>query len=837
MKTLVRKVSLVTIAFFTIAAAAVVSVTGIQKAIRTEATGSVLYDYTSNTESGLTGAVAQTANWVLTDSNDPTQTFTFNVGKNTYASPNSTTFLGGTTGTALAGSSPGQFVYGTPSLKSLATTTNITNNKKLYGFRMNGGLDLTNYRDVTVTFSWSAGGAGTYTGFIAGSTTGSSESWSLLGAGKQAINCTVASSLGFTDTDNMALVGKTGVRFALIFGSGVTKLAMKNIKMVVTANPRKTLSSVSNGSLNVARDYHVSEALNLNAFDLTANYAYPTTSQTIYGSDSRISFSIDNFSSTISKTTYSFSTTGNKTLYYRLVDTTLTAGVVNTATASMTIDIGTRVITGLEVIDGNTTALYKYDLYTPSLSVYPLYDNATSHASFDAAFSPSDYTTSLAYGTMVSAGTYYNEITLIADTNIKKTLTVSVGSARNALTPSLSLSGQKTSFFVNDAFAIDTMTVTATWGVGGNTTPAYSASNADGTYNVSKTPGTVLSTVGTETITVTYYVNSVPATTTYAITVENRIYTFFNHAFSDGSEWGATATPVNGAITNREGTLTNSVSGWTSATTWVLNTTVNPADANNGAFSFTQDADLKPFFLRFGTATAGPTTVSFEGKNFPAITNPQNTLNGIARMTVDAEAGAAGTLTVSVAGIAPTSYAINYGTPTAGSTATTLAGQYCSYTFYFPYTIIGKIKVSFTNNATPKYLDLGNFSVIGYSLTLEKQVETFATMLNNTNTCSGTNYANLKVVYDYLVAKGVNGNLASYSMDLQPAVSGYSTPNALQLWDVYSTRYGSDGGATPLTTSDNIVMTDDVPTIVVISILGVLAVAGFFFNENKRKTE
>jgi hypothetical protein len=129
------------------------------------ASETIIYDYYSKTDSGLSSAVPQIANWVTSDSNGSNQTFTFNVGGYNATTPY--TYLGGTAGTVLTGTLPGQFVYGNPTLKALANKTNITNFKKLYGFRMNSDVDLTNFLNISVTISWEAGGVGSYTGFIA----------------------------------------------------------------------------------------------------------------------------------------------------------------------------------------------------------------------------------------------------------------------------------------------------------------------------------------------------------------------------------------------------------------------------------------------------------------------------------------------------------------------------------------------------------------------------------------------------------------------------------------------------------------------------------------------
>jgi hypothetical protein len=119
-------------------------------------------------------------------------------------------------------------------------------------------------------------------------------------------------------------------------------------------------------------------------------------------------------------------------------------------------------------------------------------------------------------------------------------------------------------------------------------------------------------------------------------------------------------------------------------------------------------------------------------------------------------------------------------------------GAYSSYTFYFPYTVIGRIRVSYTNAATPGFLDLGNFSVVGYNLDTTQQVETFANMLNHTDSCNVANYENLKVVYDYIASLNLEGDLANYQMDLQPGYT--SNLSAAELWSILSARYSVPAG-------------------------------------------
>ncbi len=206
----------------------------------------------------------------------------------------------------------------------------------------------------------------------------------------------------------------------------------------------------------------------------------------------------------------------------------------------MNIHIGERNLTGIEVVDNNSTSYYKYDRYAPNIVVYPLYDNQTAHETFDGPIPSTDYTMTLAANSMfMVAGTVSNTIKLESQLgSFEKTLSVVVNSGRENQTPTLSLTGQIVSFWRYQTFSLDGLIVKAHWSSGSDTTPIFSASGEDGTYKASRAPDSVFSALGTETITITYYINSGSVSTTYTITVDNNIYTFFNHAFSDGTEWG-----------------------------------------------------------------------------------------------------------------------------------------------------------------------------------------------------------------------------------------------------------------------------------------------------------
>jgi hypothetical protein len=655
-----------------------------------------------------------------------------------------------------------------------------------------------------------------------------------MGSVKRAMSLSTAGSLSFTDTTNTVLQGQSMARFALIFGSSSQARALKNVYITVTANLRTTLDSVNNPFFNHTGNYVTGGTMNFHEFYFSANYSYRIggNTVTIYGDTSNVSLSLNSNFIPLLVNGGTIPAAGTHTLYYKYFDSSIDPTGVNAKSNSVVfvIDPLPLIHTDIYAVDAvnyTSTPLYEYDVYQPILTVTPLYNDETTPRIDEPPLGSGLYSTSLPSGTMVTANTTN---TVTCSHSFTSILTVSVNTTRTST--GITLSGQKTNFLTGETFSIDTMVVTGNWSAGSATTPSYASSQTDGKYTVSKAPGSALLTAGTQTITVSYYVNEANVTATYDITIARTTYTFFNHSFSYGGEWGATDTPVYGEITNRDGELFNSVYGWTSSTTWVLNTTASNPSGNNGAFYTTEDPDLGANHLRFGTSatTNGPTTVRMEGKNFPAITNPENTLNGISRITIDAHTGVAGSLTVSVAGIEPTSYALNYGTPVAGSTATTIPNEFTYYTFYFPFLVIGKIRMSFTNGSTPGFFDIGNFSIIGENLTLSEQTGVFANMLNNTDSCSLSDYDNLKLVYDYLSNREAVSTLSSYSMTLH---SG--SLNAESLWAIMVARKASNlftHSVNPETIS---------PTfegikfyLLIIGVIGV-SVAAYFFTIYRKK--
>lgn len=220
----------------------------------------VIYDYDVSIDQTIVSSIPTTTNFVLSDANDETQSFTVSIGAATVGTPDLVT-VGHLNSTTLSGTSPGQFVVGSPTLLSLATTTNLNSVKRLYGVRLNTNIDLTYYEDISIGWGWQAGGdAGTYSGFLATSISSIVESWSVIGNVKQSLSLSTASSISFLDTTDI-LTGQATARFAFIFGSEVSKVALQNFSFVVEGYLRTSFTSLSDpGFLHIGR-YQVNKRL------------------------------------------------------------------------------------------------------------------------------------------------------------------------------------------------------------------------------------------------------------------------------------------------------------------------------------------------------------------------------------------------------------------------------------------------------------------------------------------------------------------------------------------------------------------------------------------------
>ncbi len=781
---------------------------------QTFATPEVVYDFYSSTDAGLTTDVPVTTNWVLNDANSPGHSMTISIGKNTAVPPNDVR-IGHTNSTTLTGVNPGEFSYGSPSLFSLATTTNLTSNKRLYGIRMNADIDLTNFASMVVTWAWETGGdTSLYSGFLAYSTGGASESWSTLGSLQQPMVLASAGQLTYTDTST--LTGLPQVRFALIFGSELSKSAMKNVSLSVSGSLRTTLNAVDDaGFLHIGR-YQVDEPFIFSDFTFHAHYLYRPSGDMVVktGLDEGVSLSLSNTFSPLLISGHTFSEAGTYDLHYRFVDP-LGYGTQSNL-VSMIVDEIPQVLTGIFAIDQSTTPLYRYGSYTSDIEVYPLYNNASEPALNEAPISPTLYTRSVANGTLLINQTM-NTISYVDGEDTWQDDVAITILARTLTT--MTLSGGAT-FDRGQLFSVTGLSVVGQWNLGSNTTPTYASSLIDGTYTTSLAPGTLLDTLGSIDVDVTYSINATTMVETYTITVGYEHLSMFENILNGTEDWSANIVPVYGNIDHEIDTLTNALAPFQSMN-WSLTTLADDPLTDNGRFGLVNEV------LRFGhdQPLNGPKEVTIEsGEIIAPIINSQ-TVNGIKTIRMDVYTQTVSTLTVNVGGIAPVSYSLNDDdNPILGSMATTEALLPTRILFHFETPLFGRIQMQYTNAlAQPGYFEFHYFAIYGAPLSNTELASSFSSMLNDLDSCMEDTYVGMTMGYDYLDSLSLVPSLSSYTL------SQHGNITASDLWAILEARYAPlpMNGFQPISSWNSMTWTKWT------SVLGLLVLLGFIWTQKK----
>ena len=738
-------------------------------------TKQTIYDYDASLDQTSVSSIPTTTNLVLSDANDGSQSFTVSIGAVTVGTPDLVT-VGHLNSTTLSGSSAGQFAVGSPTLLSLATTTNLTSIKRLYGIRVNTNIDLTYYEDISITWGWQAGGdAGAYTGFLATSIAPSIESWSVIGNVKQSLALSTASSLSFLDTTDI-LTGQATARFAFIFGSELSKVALRNFSFIVEGYLRTSLTSVSDpGFLHIGR-YVVNEQFLLADFTFHANYLYRIGGNMVIldGTDAGVSLSFSNTFSPLILNGDVFATAGTYTLYYRYVDPNSFG--TQSASVSMIVDNEPQVLTGIYAVDALGATLYRYGNYLNNIDVYPLYNNATTPAENEAPVSTSLFTTSMAHGTLLldqtqNVITYDDGVDQFTD---PLTFTVL---PRTGL--SINVTGGAP-FTIGQNFSLSLYTIQGLFDLGPANVPAYLNPATEGYFETSIAVGTALNTLGTFPVTFSYLVNETTLTTIVNIEVILAEFLFFGNLISGTNDWGATTTPVYGNQVDVMDTLYNSVDVTTSLD-WKLNTLATNPLTDNGRMSIVEGA------LRFGhnSPSSGPYEVTITSDSVVEVTLDSSAYNGIKLMRVDLFTETIGTLTVTVGGIYPSSYAINDNeNPVAGSLAPTVENNTGIYYFWLPYHAVGVTEIHYDNNLPqPGYMELNYFEMSGAALTTSQLTDSFASMLNDSDSCVVTTYDDLLPSFDYLTTNGAVSGLSAKTMTNHGSIS------ATSLWDIIVDRY------------------------------------------------
>jgi len=734
-----------------------------------------IYDYDASLDQTYVSSVPVATNVVLSDVNHGSQTFTISIGAVTVGTPDIVT-VGHLNSTTLVGTSPGQFVVGSPTLASLANTTNLTSIKRLYGIRVNADIDLTYYEDISITWGWETGGdAGAYTGIIASSLSPTTESWSVLGTTQRPMALSSAGSLAFLDTTDI-LTGQANARFALLFGSELSKVALRNFSFLVEGYVRTTLTSVSDpGFLHVGR-YQVNEAFVFADFTFHANYSFRLGGNIVYldGDDAGVSLSFSNTFTPLIVNGATFTTAGTYTLYYQYVDPNEYG--TQSASVAMIVDDEPQVLTGIYAIDALGATLYRYGNYLNNIDVYPLYNGATTPAENEAPVSTSLFTTSMLHGTLLLDQT---ENVISYDDGVNQftdTITFTVIS-RTAL--SLLVTGGSP-FTLGQAFSLSLYTIQGEFNLGPNSTPTYLNPATEGYFQTSIAVGTVLNTLGTFAVTFTYAVNETTITTIVDIDVILAETLFFGNLINNTNDWGATTTPVYGNQVDVTDTLLNNIDVTTSLD-WILNTQATSPLTDNGRMSIVEGA------LRFGhnSPSSGPFEVTISSNAVIEVTLDSDVFNGLKLMRVDMFTETIGTLTVSVGGILPSSYAINdIESPVLGSIAPTVENNSGTYYFWFPYHTVGIAEIHYDNNLPqPGYMELNYFEISGAPLTTSQLTDSFASMLNDSDSCVATTYDQLRPSYDYLTVQLAITGLSGKTM------ANHGNITADTLWDILVDRY------------------------------------------------
>jgi hypothetical protein len=286
--------------------------------------------------------------------------------------------------------------------------------------------------------------------------------------------------------------------------------------------------------------------------------------------------------------------------------------------------------------------------------------------------------------------------------------------------------------------------------------------------------------LGTFAVTFTYAVNETTITTIVDIDVILAETLFFGNLINNTNDWGATTTPVYGNQVDVVDTLLNNLDETTSLD-WILNTQATNPLTDNGRMSIVEGA------LRFGhnSPSSGPFEVTITSDAVIEVTLDGDVFNGLKLMRVDMFTETIGTLSVSVGGILPSSYAINdIESPVLGSIAPTIENNSGTYYFWFPYHTVGIAEIHYDNNLPqPGYMELNYFEISGAPLTTSQLTDSFASMLNDSDSCVATTYDQLLPSYDYLTTQNAISGLSGKIM------VDHGNITADTLWDILVDRY------------------------------------------------
>jgi hypothetical protein len=101
-----------------------------------------------------------------------------------------------------------------------------------------------------------------------------------------------------------------------------------------------------------------------------------------------------------------------------------------------------------------------------------------------------------------------------------------------------------------------------------------------------------------------------------------------------------------------------------------------------------------------------------------------------------------------------------------------------------PYHAVGVTEIHYDNNLPqPGYMELNYFEMSGAALTTSQLTDSFASMLNDSDSCVVTTYDDLLPSYDYLTTNGAVSGLSAKTMTNHGSIS------ATSLWNIIVDRY------------------------------------------------
>jgi hypothetical protein len=355
---------------------------------------------------------------------------------------------------------------------------------------------------------------------------------------------------------------------------------------------------------------------------------------------------------------------------------------------------------------------------------------------------------------------------------------------------SISLSNYQESYYVDELFSLGELVVTSIWSEGPQTEIPYHSSLEDGYFTSSYVVGETLNECGNFTNDIIYLAHGIETTESYTFIVEHEMASIFQYHFSiEDPVFGLSDKTLKGNIASTA-ELDNTVDLGTNVAHTL--TTYSPTSNSDATYcQLTSDG------LTLGRKNIGPQLMSIATTDIAQASINDVPYTGIYKLRIDLTITSIAEVTASVAGIFPYAYQRDGEDLVYRSFAPTFVdGNPHIYILYLPYTAIGKVNISVTNNIeTPKPITISFFAYAGYSLTEEHQAKTFGNMLNYCDSCDEKTYINFSPTHTYLNDLGADSYLSNIIL------TNHENLTASQLLAIIIERH--DNPVNPITTQTN----------------------------------